>query len=124
MAKLGRVVVVGASLGGLRVAEALRRHGFDGRLALVGDEPHRPYDRPPLSRGVLRGEREPEAIALAKPRQLEALAIALPLGRRATALDARAREVVIEGGVRLGFDACVIATGCKPRRLRGQPELP
>jgi len=124
MAKLGRVVVVGASLGGLRAAEALRRHGFDGRVALVGDEPHPPYDRPPLSKEVLRGEREPEAIALAKPGQLEALAIDLHLGRRATALDAREREVVLEGGARLGFDACVIATGCKPRRLRGQPELP
>jgi len=116
--------VVGASLAGLRAAEALRRHGFEGRLALVGDDPHRPYDRPPLSKEFLRGEREPASIALAKPEQLDALALDLHLGRRATQLDPRAREVVLEDGLRLRYDACVIATGCKPRRLRGMPELP
>ena len=124
MAKPGRVVVVGASLGGLRAAEALRRLGFDGRIALVGEERHHPYDRPPLSKEILRGEREPAAIALAKPEQLDALELDLHLGRRAVALDARAREVELEGGERLPFDGCVIATGCRPRRLRGQPDLP
>ena len=118
------MVVVGASLGGLRAAEALRRLGFDGRLALVGDEPHRPYDRPPLSKEFLRGEREPEAIALAKPDALAALDLDLRLGCRAVALDPHAREIALDDGERLRFDGCVIATGCKPRRLRGTPDLP
>ena len=57
---LRRVVIVGASLAGLRAAEALRDRGFDGELTLIGDEPHRPYDRPPLSKQVLQGAWEPE----------------------------------------------------------------
>ena len=60
----GHTVVVGASLAGLRGAEALRRAGFAGRLTLVGDEPHRPYDRPPLSKSALTGEVAPEATVL------------------------------------------------------------
>ena len=57
---LHRIVVVGASLAGLRAAETLRDRGFDGELTLVGEEPHRPYDRPPLSKQVLQGTWEPE----------------------------------------------------------------
>jgi Pyridine nucleotide-disulphide oxidoreductase len=59
-----RVVIVGASLAGLRAAEALRAEGFTGRLTLVGDEPHEPYDRPPLSKAVLTGRLPAEATAL------------------------------------------------------------
>ena len=63
---IGSVAIVGASLAGLRAAEALRREGFDGRLTLIGDEPHLPYDRPPLSKQVLAGKwDEPKLIALA-----------------------------------------------------------
>jgi len=75
-AALGHVVVVGASLAGLHAARALRRHGYDGTLTVVGDEPHPPYDRPPLSKQVLAGAWEPERTALlterdALQRQLE-----------------------------------------------------
>jgi NADPH-dependent 2,4-dienoyl-CoA reductase/sulfur reductase-like enzyme len=123
MAALASVVVVGASLAGLRCAEALRRLGFEGRLALVGEEPHRPYDRPPLSKEILRGEREPEAIALTGPERFDALELDLHLGRRAVALDPAARQVTLEGGGSLRFDGLVIATGARPRRLPGQPDL-
>ena len=118
-----RIVVVGASLAGLRAVEALRRLGYDGRLVLVGAEPHRPYDRPPLSKEVLRGAREPDRIALAKPEAFDALDLELRLGTRAIALDPRARAVVLEGGERLDFDGLLVATGATPRRLPGAPAI-
>jgi 3-phenylpropionate/trans-cinnamate dioxygenase ferredoxin reductase subunit len=123
MAQLRCVVVVGGSLAGLRTAEALRHLGYDGRLVLVGEEPHRPYDRPPLSKEVLRGERDAESIALTKPERFDALGLDLRLGRRAVALDPGAREVTLDSGERIRFDRCAIATGCRPRRLRGAPDL-
>jgi 3-phenylpropionate/trans-cinnamate dioxygenase ferredoxin reductase subunit len=120
---LRTVVVVGASLAGLRAVEALRARGFDGRLVWVGGEPHAPYDRPPLSKEVLRGEWEPERIALARD-GVEALGAELRFGVRAESLDAAARRVRLAGGEELAFDGLVIATGAAARRLPGQPELP
>ena len=63
----GHVVIVGASLAGLRAAESLRMGGFQGRLTLVGDEPYEPYDRPPLSKQVLLGRAAPEATGCRRP---------------------------------------------------------
>ncbi|MGW1289132.1 FAD-dependent oxidoreductase, partial [Streptomyces sp. NPDC002586] len=62
--KDGRIVIVGASLAGLRAAEALREEGFTGSLTVVGDEPHAPYDRPPLSKQVLLGQATPDTLEL------------------------------------------------------------
>jgi 3-phenylpropionate/trans-cinnamate dioxygenase ferredoxin reductase subunit len=123
MAGPGTIVVVGGSLAGIRGAEALRRLGFDGRLVFVGAEPHEPYDRPPLSKEVLRGEREPDRIVLTKPEQFAALEMDLRLGRRATALDPSAREIELEDGERIGFDGLLIATGARARQLPGTPDL-
>ena len=67
----GHVVIVGASLAGLRAAESLRMGGFQGRLTLVGDEPYEPYDRPPLSKQVLLGRAAPEATGLPQARGLD-----------------------------------------------------
>lgn len=67
-----RIVIVGASLAGLRAAEALRREGFVGQLTLIGDEPYPPYDRPPLSKQVLSGRLPIEHTALARFQPLEA----------------------------------------------------
>jgi 3-phenylpropionate/trans-cinnamate dioxygenase ferredoxin reductase subunit len=120
---LESIVVVGASLAGVRCAEALRRLGYDGRLALVGAETRAPYDRPPLSKEVLRGAREPEQIALVKPDAFAALALELHLGESAASLDLARRTVVLEGGETLAFDGLVIATGAAPRRLPGTPPL-
>jgi NADPH-dependent 2,4-dienoyl-CoA reductase/sulfur reductase-like enzyme len=118
------IVVVGASLAGLRGAEALRRLGFDGRLSLVGAEAHRPYDRPPLSKEVLRGTREPDAIALTKPDAFDALDLDLHLGTRAESLDLDARTLALSSGAALPFDGLLIATGAAPRTLPGAPTLP
>jgi 3-phenylpropionate/trans-cinnamate dioxygenase ferredoxin reductase subunit len=120
-ALLESIVIVGASLAGVHCAEALRRQGFAGRLSLVGAEPRAPYDRPPLSKEVLRGTREEPSLALVKPEALAALALDLRLGCAAASLDLAAREVVLESGERLGFGGLVIATGATPRRLPAPP---
>ncbi len=123
MTSLQSIVVVGGSLAGLRAAEALRGLGYGGRLSFVGEEKHRPYDRPPLSKEVLRGERQPEQIALARTDSFDALELDLRLGRRACALDVKGRSVQLDDGETLGFDGLVIATGATPRRLPGMPPL-
>ncbi len=120
MGTLQSVVVVGASLAGLRAAEALRRLGYEGRLALVGAEPHLPYDRPPLSKQLLAGRMAPDQILLRPADKYADLALDLHLGTRATGLDLAAREVHLEGAggpPSLAFDGLVIATGGTPVRL-------
>ena len=92
---LRRIVVVGASLAGLRSVEALRAKGFDGDLTLIGDEAHRPYDRPPLSKQVLQGAWEPEQTFFRKKEGYEALALDMRLGVPAASLDLRGLTVRI-----------------------------
>ena len=114
-----RVVIVGVSAAGLSAAEALRRRGFDGTLTLIGDEPHLPYDRPPLSKQILAGSWEPKHIVLRDEQHLDSLDADLLLGRAALGLDATRRRVLLDRGDHLGYDALVIATGVAPRRLPG-----
>jgi NADPH-dependent 2,4-dienoyl-CoA reductase/sulfur reductase-like enzyme len=111
-----RVVVVGASLAGLRAVEAARAAGFDGDLVLVGDEPHLPYDRPPLSKEVLTGARSADGTGFRTVEQLAQLQVELRLGERATALDVP-RSRVLVGADELPFDGLVIATGTRARRV-------
>jgi NADPH-dependent 2,4-dienoyl-CoA reductase/sulfur reductase-like enzyme len=118
-----RIVVVGASLAGLRAAEALRWGGFTGTLVLVGAEEHLPYDRPPLSKQVLAGNWDADRVWLRKPDDYEPLGLDLRLGQQATDLDVAGREVVLHGGERLPYDAAILATGAAPRRLPGTPQL-
>jgi NADPH-dependent 2,4-dienoyl-CoA reductase/sulfur reductase-like enzyme len=113
------VVVVGASVGGLRTVEALRSGGFAGRLVLVGEETHTPYDRPPLSKQVLAGTWPPERATIADAAKLDELALDLRLGHRAGAFDAEARRVVLDDGSAMEADAVVLATGAGPRHLGG-----
>jgi 3-phenylpropionate/trans-cinnamate dioxygenase ferredoxin reductase subunit len=119
---LRNIVVVGASLAGLRAVETLRREGYDDRLVLVGAEPHRPYDRPPLSKELLAGEWEPEQLTL-RHQSYDDLDLDWRLERRATSLDLRAREVELHDGERIAFDGLVVATGATPRTLPGTPPL-
>lgn len=106
------VVIVGASLAGSSAASALRERGFDGHITLVGDETHRPYRRPPLSKELLTG-------ALARPRldlNLGGLEADWWLGTAARSLDLARRELALDDGRRLRFDGLVIATGARARK--------
>lgn len=116
------VVVVGASLAGLRATETLRREGYEGSLVLVGAEPHLPYDRPPLSKQLLAGDREPQDLVL-RHESYDDLDVELRLGVRAVGLDVAGREIVLDDDERLGFDGAIIATGAAPRTLPNTPAL-
>ncbi len=120
---MDHVVVVGASLAGLRASESLREEGFEGGITLVGAEDEIPYDRPPLSKKVLAGEWEPERIRLRKPDDFASLELSLRLGVRATALDTTAQTLTLDDRTTLRYQGLVIATGAGPRRLPGQPTL-
>ncbi|HEX3918104.1 MAG TPA: FAD-dependent oxidoreductase [Caulobacteraceae bacterium] len=111
------VVIVGAGLAGLRVAEGVRGAGFGGRVILVGEEAHAPYDRPPLSKAVLETEGHEDKIALSPAEALEELHVELRLGQRVEAIDRAARKVVFAGGERLAYDQLVLATGSRVRPL-------
>lgn len=116
------VVVVGAALAGLRAAETLRAAGFGGRVVMVGAEPHRPYDRPPLSKQLLAGEWEPDQTAL-RNQPYEDLDLTWRLGRHAAALEVAERVVVLDDGEQIGFTGAVLATGAVPRTLPDTPPL-
>lgn len=115
-----RVLVVGASAAGLATAETLRREGYEGEITLVGAEPRLPYDRPPLSKQILAGEWDSDRLALRSDDRLASLNLDWRLGTAATGLDLSAHEVELEDGSSLGYDALVIATGVRPRRLPGE----
>ncbi|AXG81457.1 NAD(P)/FAD-dependent oxidoreductase [Streptomyces paludis] len=119
----GRVLVVGASAAGLATVEALRRKGYEGAITVLGDEPHAPYDRPPLSKQVLSGAWEPGRAALRTAAALTALDAAFVLGDAAVGLDTATRTVRTRAGRELTADAVVIATGVRPRTLPGSAGL-
>lgn len=118
-----RIVVVGASLAGLRASETLRQEGFAGEIVVVGAEAHMPYDRPPLSKKFLSGEWDADRVALRRPEVFAELDVRWMLGTSATALRADDRRLELHDGKSLAFDGLVIATGGVARRLPGQPHL-
>lgn len=116
-------VIIGASIGGVRTAQALRAAGYRERIVLVSDEAVLPYDKPPLSKAFLAGSASSDDIALLSQAEADELGIELQLGRRANHLDLARNTVEVDSGERLGFDHCVIATGARPRPSPwGQPE--
>lgn len=117
------IAVVGASAAGLAAAEALRRSGWTGPLTFIGDEPHLPYDRPPLSKQLLHGTWEPERLLLRTKEQLDPLGLDLRLGTRATGLDVAARALTLDTGERLDCAGVIIATGVAARTLPGADAL-
>jgi NADPH-dependent 2,4-dienoyl-CoA reductase/sulfur reductase-like enzyme len=115
------VAVVGASLAGLSAARSLRKRGYDGRLVVVGDELHRPYDRPPLSKEFLAGAIGEAELAL--ERDDEELQAEWVLGARAIGLDRTERAIRLADGREIRADGVVIATGAAARTLPGTEGL-
>lgn len=111
-----QIVIVGASLAGLRAAEALRARGYEKRLVIVGDEPHRPYDRPPLSKQVVLGWCT--RTTLPRERAIEA---DWKLGTAAVGLDMAGRRVTLANGERVPYDRLLVATGTRARPWPGNP---
>jgi 3-phenylpropionate/trans-cinnamate dioxygenase ferredoxin reductase component len=110
-------IIVGGGLAGAIAAQTLREEGFDGRITLLGEEPHRPYERPPLSKDYLQGKTERDSI-FAHPEPWYAdHAVELRLGTAVTSLDPALRTVTTASGVQLGYDKLLLTTGSTPRRL-------
>jgi 3-phenylpropionate/trans-cinnamate dioxygenase ferredoxin reductase component len=110
-------VIVGASLAGAKAAETLRSEGFDGRVVLIGDEPTRPYERPPLSKDYLRGESGFDGAAVHSADFYDSHGIDLRLSTTVTAIDPTTSEVEVSSGGRLAYDRLLLSTGAAPRRL-------
>jgi 3-phenylpropionate/trans-cinnamate dioxygenase ferredoxin reductase component len=111
------LVVVGASYAGLQIALSARSAGFEGPIMLVGDEPHLPYQRPPLSKGFLTGKVAESALPIRPQQVLEQNRIEPILGVRATAIDRASRTVSLSDGRSLTYGRLGLATGCRPRLL-------
>jgi 3-phenylpropionate/trans-cinnamate dioxygenase ferredoxin reductase subunit len=110
-------VIAGASLAGAKAAETLRTEGFEGRIVLVGDEPVRPYERPPLSKGYLRGEVGFDAAAVHPEGYYDDHSIELRTSTTITAIDPTMRSVALENGETLPYDQLLLSTGAAPRVL-------
>jgi 3-phenylpropionate/trans-cinnamate dioxygenase ferredoxin reductase subunit len=111
-------VIVGAALAGARAAEALREEGHEGPIVLVGDEPERPYERPPLSKDYLRGESEREKAYVHPAAFYQEHAIELRTSTTVERIDPGNRTVELADGERLTYDRLLLTTGAEPRRLR------
>jgi 3-phenylpropionate/trans-cinnamate dioxygenase ferredoxin reductase component len=120
---LNQIVVVGGNAAGLTAVESLRNKGYTGKLTLVGDEPYVPYDRPPLSKKLLAGELDTEQTWLRDADTLSSVEAELMFGCRAVRLDRDPQAVVLSTGEHLPYDAVVIATGLRPRKLPWGPEM-
>src|SRR5450755_853021 len=118
------IVVVGASLAGLRAAEEVRHEGHTGPVIIIGDEIHAPYDRPPLSKQLLAGTWDVARIHHHAPDVLDTLGLEFRLGRRATGLDLDDRTVLTDDGAGLRFDGLIVATGAAARLLPGTEGQP
>jgi 3-phenylpropionate/trans-cinnamate dioxygenase ferredoxin reductase subunit len=111
------LVVVGAGQGGLQVAESLRSGGYKEQLLLLGEEAHLPYQRPPLSKGLLLGEMEPQQLTLRQPVVYDRKGIEPRLQSRVVSLDRSHRTLGLADGTSLGYHKLVLATGARPRPL-------
>jgi len=109
-------VIVGGGLAGAKAAQALREEGFDGRIVLFAAEPHRPYERPPLSKGYLLGSDELDSVYVHPESWYAEHDVDLRTGVRVTAIDPAGRAVTADGQA-LGYDKLLLATGALPRRL-------
>lgn len=113
----GAFVIIGAGQAGGWAAKTLRTEGYAGRIVLVGEEPHPPHERPPLSKAVLSGRSGPDVCHLFKPEALAELSLEHAPGERATAIDPQTRTVRTDRGRSLHFDRLILATGSRVRTL-------
>lgn len=121
MATSGGIVIVGGGLAAARTAEQLRRSEYTGPITIVSDEDHLPYDRPPLSKEVLRSETDDVTL---KPAEFyDENDITLMLGKAARSIDVTAQTVTLSDGSELGYDELVIATGLVPKRIPSFPNI-
>ena len=111
-------VIVGAGLAGAKAAQELRERGFDGNIAVIGSEPERPYERPPLSKELLRGESERSKVFVHEDGFYEDQDIELIGARRVCAVDVRSAAVWLDDGRTLDYDKLLLTTGAEPRRLQ------
>ena len=116
----GPIAIVGAGLAGLRAAETLRREGYEGKLTVIGDEAHQPYDRPPLSKQVLTGWVASDHTTLPRLENLDD--VDWELGRRAVGLDLAEKKIVLDDGRNVPYDRCLIATGVRARTWFNEAE--
>jgi 3-phenylpropionate/trans-cinnamate dioxygenase ferredoxin reductase subunit len=114
------MVIVGAGLAGGKAAETLRSEGYSGRVVLVGAESERPYERPPLSKGLLLGSEERDNIYVHDAGWYDANGVELLLGTQMTELDPQARQITLSDGARLDYEKLLLTTGSRPRRLELQ----
>ena len=117
MTKDRTFVIVGASLAGAKAAETLREEGYDGRIVLIGAEPARPYERPPLSKEYLRGEAGREKVYVHEEGFYAEHDIELQLGRTAVGLDPDAKELELDDGERMADDRLLLTTGARPNSI-------
>jgi 3-phenylpropionate/trans-cinnamate dioxygenase ferredoxin reductase subunit len=115
--EIKRVIIIGAGQAGGETAQRLRQAGFEGDITLIGEEPHAPYQRPPLSKKYLAGELSMDRLLLRPANVYADEKIALLTSLRAVWVDRASKKVRVEGGRELPFDALVLATGSKPRKL-------
>src|SRR5918999_966786 len=110
------LLLVGGGVAAARCARTLRRRGYAGSILLVGDEPTPPYNRPPLSKELLRDDLPDELVAAEPEAWYARHGVELRLGQRVVALDAEARTAELGDGARIAFGHCLLATGAEPRR--------
>ncbi len=111
------LLIVGGGLAGAKAAEGAREGGFDGRIVLVAEEAHDPYERPPLSKEVLRGDKEPDSARVFENGYYGEHSIELMTDETIASIDAAGKRAQLRSGDSIAFDAAVLATGAAPRKL-------
>ena len=110
-------VIAGASLAGAKAAQELREHGFDGRVVLIGTEPERPYERPPLTKDYLRGESDREKAYVHAAGFYDGHDIELMTGTTVTSIDPGGSRLTLDGGGEVSYNKLLLTTGSEPRRI-------
>lgn len=117
MDEIHTIIIVGAGLAGAKAAEELRRRGFDGEVVMIGSEPERPYERPPLTKDYLRGESERESVFVHEEGFYTDREISLLINATVSSIRPDLASVILADGRELGYDRLLLATGAEPRRI-------